>query len=76
MSLIEMFAQISISDTTTVIRFLWVGFDGDDCVNDFYIDVTGEAGSEQFSFGPSAVSGLRARHLSRRRSIPASEDVE
>jgi len=40
-------------------RFVWVGFDGDDCFDAFHIDVIGESGSRQFSFGPCAVHGLR-----------------
>jgi hypothetical protein len=40
-------------------RFVWVGFDGDDCFNDFHIDVATESGTQLFSFGPCAVQGLR-----------------
>ena len=52
-------AQIHINDATTDMRFVWIGFDGDDCFDDFHIDVIGESGSRQFSFGPCAVHGLR-----------------
>jgi hypothetical protein len=45
-------AQIHINDATTDMRFVWIGFDGDDCFDDFHIDVIGESGSRQFSFGP------------------------
>jgi hypothetical protein len=36
-----------------------MAFDGDDCFNDFHIDVTSESGAQQFRFGPCAVHGLR-----------------
>jgi hypothetical protein len=52
-------AQISINDASTDVRFVWAGFDGDDSFNDFHIDVTGERGTQRFSFGPCAVHGLR-----------------
>lgn len=52
-------AQIHIKDATTDMRFVWVGFDGDDCFNDFHIDVTGQSGTQRFSFGPCAVNGMR-----------------
>lgn len=41
------------------IRFRWVAFDGDDCFNEFHIDVTSVAATQRFSFGPCAVYGLR-----------------
>lgn len=52
-------AQICFKDATTDVRFVWAGFDGDDCFTDFHIDVTGESGTQRFSFGPCAVHGLR-----------------
>ena len=52
-------AQICINDATTEVRFVWAGFDRDDCFNDFHIDVTGEFGTQRFSFGACAVHGLR-----------------
>lgn len=52
-------AHIRINDATTEMRLAWLGFDGDDCFSDFHIDVTNEAGTQQFYFGPCAVHGLR-----------------
>jgi hypothetical protein len=52
-------AHIRINDATTEIRLAWLDFDGDDCFSDFHIDVTSEAGTQQFCFGPCAVHGLR-----------------
>jgi hypothetical protein len=52
-------AHIRINDTTTEMRLEWLGFDGDDCFADFHIDVTSEAGTQRFCFGPCAVHGLR-----------------
>ena len=52
-------AKIQVSDASTVVRFRWVGFDGDDSFNDFHIDVTRGAETQRFSFGPCAVYGLR-----------------
>jgi hypothetical protein len=52
-------AHIRITDATTEMRLAWLGFDGDDCFGDFRIDVTSEAGSQKFCFGPCAVHGLR-----------------
>ena len=52
-------AHIRINDATTEIRLAWLDFDGDDCFSDFHIDVTSEAGTQQFCFGPCAVRGLR-----------------
>ena len=52
-------AQININDANTDVRSVWAGFDGDDCFSDFHIDVTGESGTQRFSFGPGAVHGLR-----------------
>lgn len=40
-------------------RFEWFGFDGDDCFNDFHINVTNETEARRFDFGPCAVHGLR-----------------
>lgn len=67
-------AQISVSDASIVIRFVWVGFDGDDCFSDFHIDVTDKSGTKQFSFGPSAVHGLRkvSRFLNDHTQEPVS----
>ena len=52
-------ARIRINDDLTEIRFVWLGFDGDDCFNDFHIEVTDESGTQQFCFGACAVHGLR-----------------
>jgi hypothetical protein len=40
-------------------RFEWLGFDGDDCFDDFHIDLTNETGIQHFHFGPCAIHGLR-----------------
>ncbi len=52
-------AQIHLNDAATDLRFVWGAFDGDDCFNDFHIDVTSQSGPQRFSFGPCAVQGLR-----------------
>lgn len=52
-------ARIRIKDALTEMRFVWLGFDGDDCFNDFHIEVTGESGTQQFCFGACAVHGLK-----------------
>ena len=62
-------AQIRLNDPTTDVRLVWVAFDGDDCFNDFHIDVTSQSGTQRFSFGGCAVHGLRHQVASLKRRI-------
>ena len=39
--------------------FEWLDFNGDDCFDDFHINVITETGTTRFDFGGCAVSGLR-----------------
>jgi len=41
------------------IGFEWRDFDGDDCFNDFHINVVTETGTRRFDFGRCAAHGLR-----------------
>jgi hypothetical protein len=52
-------ADIRIKGDSTEVSFEWCGFDGDDCFNDFHINVITETGSRRFDFGGCAVNGLR-----------------
>ena len=55
----ESAAHIHLKSDTAEIRFEWLGFDGDDCFNDFHIIVTEGGHARRFDFGPCVVSGLR-----------------
>jgi hypothetical protein len=52
-------ADIRIKGDSMEVSFEWRDFDGDDCFNDFRINVTTETGTRRFDFGGCAVSGLR-----------------
>jgi hypothetical protein len=52
-------ADIRIQGDSTDLSFEWRDFDGDDCFNDFHINVTTETGTRRFDFGGCAVNGLR-----------------
>ena len=52
-------ADIRIKGDSTEVSFEWRDFDGDDCFNDFHINVITETGTRRFDFGGCAVNGLR-----------------
>lgn len=52
-------ADIRVKGNSAEAKFEWRGFDGDDCFNDFHINVTTEGETRRFDFGPCAVHGLR-----------------
>jgi hypothetical protein len=52
-------ADIRIKGDSTDVSFEWRDFDGDDCFNDFHINVITETGTRRFDFGGCAVNGLR-----------------
>jgi hypothetical protein len=52
-------ALICAKNTATDVQFVWTGFDGDDCFNDFHVVVTTKGGTQQFNFGSCAVYALR-----------------
>jgi hypothetical protein len=52
-------AHIRVKGDSVEIRFEWLEFDGDDCFEDFHIDVATEGGNKRFDFGACAVNGLR-----------------
>ena len=41
------------------LQFEWRGFDGDDCFNDFHINVISQSKTRRFDFGPCVIYGLR-----------------
>ncbi|HKU25255.1 MAG TPA: hypothetical protein VJQ54_07260 [Candidatus Sulfotelmatobacter sp.] len=52
-------ADIRIKGDSTELSFEWRDFDGDDCFNDFHINVITATGTRRFDFGGCAVNGLR-----------------
>lgn len=52
-------AFIRLKSDPLNIAFEWLDFDGDDCFNDFHIDIVTEAETRRFDFGGCAVHGLR-----------------
>jgi hypothetical protein len=52
-------AHIHLKSDLAECRFEWLDFDGDDCFNDFHINVITETGSRRFDFGGCAVNSLR-----------------
>ena len=52
-------ASIRLRSDRLQIGFEWLDFDGDDCFNDFHINVVTEIGTRLFDFGGCAVHGLR-----------------
>lgn len=53
-------AFIRLKSDRLQIGFEWLDFDGDDCFNDFHINVITESGTRRFDFGGCAVHGLRS----------------
>ena len=52
-------ASIRVKSDDAEVLFLWHGFDGDDCFNDFRIEISNRSGTERFDFGGCVVWGLR-----------------
>jgi len=52
-------AHIHLKSDLVQLQFEWHDFDGDDCFNDFHINVITETGTRRFDFGGCAVYGLR-----------------
>ena len=52
-------AHIRLKSNLVELKFEWLDFDGDDCFNDFHIDVITETGTRHFDFGGCVVNGLR-----------------
>ena len=52
-------AFIRLKSDQLEMEFEWLGFDGDDCFNDFRINVIAKTGTRRFDFGGCVVSGLR-----------------
>jgi hypothetical protein len=52
-------ADIRIEGDSIEVSFEWRDVDGDDCFNDFHINVITETGTRRFDFGGCAVNGLR-----------------
>ncbi len=50
---------IQLKDHLSEIRFEWCDFDGDDCFNDFHIDVITASKTRRFEFGGCVIRGLR-----------------
>lgn len=52
-------ASIRFKSVGVQIVFEWLDFDGDDCFDDFHIDVVTQTDNRRFDFGGCAVNGLR-----------------
>jgi hypothetical protein len=52
-------ASIRVAAAHLELSFEWLEFDGDDCFNDFHINVTKDSDTRRFDFGPCAINGLR-----------------
>jgi hypothetical protein len=59
LSAMKTYAFIRLKSDCLQIGFEWLDFDGDDCFNDFHINVVSETGPRRFDFGECAVNGLR-----------------
>ena len=52
-------AYILLQSRDVEMRFDWLGFDGDDCFEDFHVTYVSGSGAQRFDFGPCVVGGLR-----------------
>jgi hypothetical protein len=52
-------AHVHLKSQAIEVQFEWLDFDGDDCFNDFRIQVITATGTRRFDFGGCAVHGLR-----------------
>ena len=68
-------AEIRIKGDSTEVSFEWRDFDGDDCFNDFHINVITETGTRRFDFGgvPSTAFDNSAGSLGTRRRTRSAE---
>ena len=67
-------AYILLQSKDAEIRFGWLGFDGDDCFDDFHVTYVSGGDTRRFDFGPCVVAGLRK--LARFFSDPTEQVVE
>jgi hypothetical protein len=58
-SVVETTAHIRLKSDGAEIFFEWLGFDGDDCFDDFHIIVTENGKKHRFDYGPCVVNGVR-----------------
>ena len=59
LAVMERAAHIQLKSGASEMRFDWLGFDGDDCFDDFHITVADDGQPRRFDFGPCVVRGLR-----------------
>jgi hypothetical protein len=52
-------AFIYLKSDSIQTHFEWLDFDGDDCFDEFHIDVITARSNRRFSFGACVVGGLR-----------------
>lgn len=52
-------AFVRLKDDKSEMQFEWLAFDGDDCFNDFHVNITSATGTRRFDFGACAIHGLR-----------------
>lgn len=52
-------ANIRVKVDHAEVMFEWLGFDGDDCFGDFYIEIANGTEARRFDFGPCVTWGLR-----------------
>ena len=52
-------ASIRAKAANSEVLFEWNDFDGDDCFQDFHINIVNETKMQRFDFGHCVVSGLR-----------------
>ena len=70
---LESGAQINLKSEFVEVRFEWLGFDGDDCFEDFRVVVIERGSRQGFEFGPCVVRDLRK--LARFFSDPTQTTV-
>lgn len=70
----ERTAHIRLESRDAEMRFDWLGYDGDDCFQDFHVTCRSGADERRFEFGPCVVWGLRK--LSRFFSDPTKQSAE
>ncbi|MES2709278.1 MAG: hypothetical protein V4726_21960 [Verrucomicrobiota bacterium] len=52
-------AHIRLRSGDTEMRFDWLGFDGDECFQDFHVTYVSGGDERRFEFGPCVVWGVR-----------------
>ena len=69
----ERTAQIRLESRDSELCFNWLGYDGDDCFQDFHLTCRLGTAEQPFDFGPCVVWGLRK--LSRFFSDPTHPEL-